>query len=95
MKDAERAAEDAEAKPMRPQTEWCACEEGNRGDDGDDGDPGPEPEPEPEPEAALDDYPAPSRATGTSPTGRGTSSRDRAAPQQAKGAPNCPTIILS
>lgn len=56
MKDAEDAAEDAEGEADEAQTEWCACEEGNRGDDGDDGDPGPEPEPEPE--FDLDDYPA-------------------------------------
>jgi hypothetical protein len=56
MKDAEDAAEEAEGEADEAQTEWCACEEGNRGDDGDDGDPGPEPEPEPE--FDLDDYPA-------------------------------------
>ena len=54
MKDAEDAAEDAEGEADEAQTEWCACEEGNRGDDGDGGDPGPEPEPE----FDLDDYPA-------------------------------------
>jgi len=47
MKDAEDAAENAEGEADEAQTEWCACEEGNRGD-GDD----------PEPEFDLDDYPA-------------------------------------
>ncbi len=53
MKDAERDAENAEGDAEDARIEWCACEEGNRGDDGA---PGPDPEPEPEPE--FDDYPA-------------------------------------
>jgi hypothetical protein len=53
MKDAERDAEDAKGEADEAEIEWCACEEGNRGDDGDPG-----PEPEPEPEFDLDDYPA-------------------------------------
>jgi hypothetical protein len=56
MRDAERDAENAEGEAETAQIEWCACEEGNRGDDGDP-DPGPEPEPEPEPDFDLDDYP--------------------------------------
>jgi hypothetical protein len=55
MKDAEDAAENAEGDAEEAQVEWCACEEGNRGDDGG-GDPGGDPEPEPE--FDLDDYPA-------------------------------------
>jgi hypothetical protein len=57
MKDAEDAAEDAEGDAEEAQVEWCACEEGNRGD-GDDGGGDPGGDPEPEPEFDLDDYPA-------------------------------------
>jgi hypothetical protein len=56
MKDAENDAKNAEGDAEEAQIEWCACEEGNRGDDGDP-DPGPEPEPEPEPDFDFDDYP--------------------------------------
>jgi hypothetical protein len=47
MKDAERDAENAEGDAETAKIEWCACEEGNRGDDGD-----------PEPDFDFDDYPA-------------------------------------
>ena len=57
MKDAEDAAEDAEGDAEEAQIEWCACEEGNRGD-GDDGGGDPGGDPESEPEFDLDDYPA-------------------------------------
>jgi hypothetical protein len=47
MEDAERDAEGAEGDAETAKIEWCACEEGNRNDEG-----------EPEPEFDLEDYPA-------------------------------------
>ena len=88
MKDAERDAENAEGEADEAQTEWCACEEGNRGDDGDDGDPGPDPGPEPD--FDLDDYPASEPGDWNEPDWNGYVIARLISSQSLKGAPKLP-----